>query len=135
MWTSFPENAVNWLKIKHMRVIIAGGREFTDYPALKEYCDVVLADIDVTHVVSGCARGADTLGEKWAAERGYKVERHPADWNTHGKAAGLIRNREMAENGDILIAFWDGESGGTGNMISIAKRLGLKVFIKRYDKE
>ena len=118
-----------------MKVIIAGGREYGNYPELKAYCDTVLEDIHVDCILSGTARGADSLGEQYATERGHPLERYPADWNTLGKDAGKIRNRDMAENADMLIAFWDGESGGTGNMISIARRLGLKVFVKIYDAE
>jgi hypothetical protein len=56
----------------------------------------------------------------------------PADWKTHGKAAGPIRNRQMAKNAEALIALWDGNSRGTKNMIETATKLGLKVYVKRY---
>jgi len=80
--------------------------------------------------VSGTARGADQLGERYAKERGYFIQRFPADWNAYGKAAGYIRNRKMAEYADALIAFWDGKSRGTLNMISLAKECGLQIRIK-----
>ena len=92
------------------KVIIAGGRQFSDYELLKAKCDLFLQQKRVTHsiiIVSGTARGADSLGERYAHERGYAVEKYPADWEQHGKAAGPIRNAEMAENADALIAFSD----------------------------
>jgi hypothetical protein len=60
------------------------------------------------------------------------LKRFPADWDTHGRAAGVIRNKQMAEYGDMLIAFWDGESKGTKNMIDTSKKLGLLVYVHRY---
>jgi hypothetical protein len=76
----------------------------------------------VTEVVSGCAHGADKLGERWAASLKIPVARFPADWDTHGKRAGFIRNSEMAEYADACIVFWNGTSKGTKHMIDIAKR-------------
>lgn len=115
------------------RVIIAGSRDFSDYDALKSYADVKLSNIsrrDSIEVVSGCARGADTLGERYAEERGYGIKKFPADWNRYGKSAGYLRNVEMAEYADALIAFWDGKSKGTEHMIRIAKNRGLRIGIK-----
>jgi uncharacterized phage-like protein YoqJ len=86
----------------------------------------------VTHtivIISGMAKGADTIGEQYAHERGYTVERFPADWQQYGKAAGPIRNRQMVDNADALIVFWDGQSAGTRNMIMMAKKKGLAVRI------
>ena len=113
------------------RVIIAGGRDFENYGLLREKCDALLSRQAHKNiiVVSGAARGADLLGEWYAKERGYKVERYPADWKNNGKAAGSIRNAEMAENADALIAFWDGESRGTRNMIETATYKGLSVRV------
>lgn len=106
------------------RVIIAGSRDFDDYGMLCESCDRFLAQKHQTHdivIVSGTARGADQLGERYAHERGYAVEKYPADWNRDGKAAGPIRNAQMAMVADALIAFWDGNSRGTQNMIDLAR--------------
>lgn len=110
------------------RVIIAGKRSFNDYDTFRDVCDNILADKCLTHkivIVSGGADGADTLGERYAQERGYGLQRFPADWQQYGRAAGPIRNRQMADNADALIAFWDGESKGTKNIIETARRIGL----------
>ena len=66
-------------------------------------------------------------------EHGLACDIHPADWDKHGKAAGPIRNAEMAEVADALIAFWDGQSRETKSMIDLARKKGLQVAIVRYD--
>lgn len=117
------------------KVIIAGGRHFDNYQLLKEKCDYYLQNKlkeGGVVIVSGHATGADALGERYAQERGLSIDAHPADWNQHGRAAGPIRNAEMAEVADALIAFWDGQSRGTANMINLAKSKGLKVAIVKY---
>ena len=89
------------------RVIIAGGRDFNDYALLKVKCDKILASKSQTHnivVITGTARGADSLGEEYARENGYAIDSRPADWNAHGKSAGFIRNVQMANSADALIA-------------------------------
>ena len=121
--------------MKEFRVIIAGGRQFNDYGLLSAKCDGILSQKRMTHkiiIISGTARGADTLGERYARERGYTVERFPADWNTLGKRAGYVRNCQMADNADALIVFWDGESPGTKNMVEIARERNLAVRVIRY---
>lgn len=119
------------------RIIIAGGRDFTNYSLLKEKVDNIISDKRKTHqiyIVSGKARGADSFGEKYANENGLNIMEFPADWDKHGKSAGYKRNLEMAENADALIAFWDGESQGTKHMIDIAKEKNLPTRIIRYDE-
>ena len=114
-----------------MKVIIAGSRDFDDYEVLRNYCDHVLQNQTDIEIVSGTARGADQLGEKYAIERGYKITRFPADWDK-GKSAGYIRSEEMAKYGDVLIAFWNGMSRGTEHMINLAKQYNLKIRICNY---
>ena len=117
------------------RVIIAGTRTFDDYGLLCRHTDYKLSKIRMERrivIVSGAAKGADALGEEYARARGYKLVRYPADWERYGKAAGPIRNDLMARNADALIAYWDGKSSGTLNMIETARNYGLKISIKRY---
>lgn len=118
------------------KVIIAGSRKYDDYNTLREKCNTILskklADPNFQVViVSGCATGADSLGERYAAERGLQVERHPADWDKYGKSAGPRRNAEMAAVADALIAFpKQGEANkGTLNMIETAKAKGLPIRV------
>lgn len=115
-----------------MRVIIAGGRDFNDYELLKRKCDRYMSDPNkVFQVISGMAKGADMLGVRYAKERDLYVQEYPADWDKYGKAAGAIRNAEMAEVAECLIAFYNG-SPGTTHMIKEAKKKNLKIRIVRY---
>lgn len=119
-----------------MKVIIAGGRNFTDYDLLYRKCNNILLhqDWSLLEIVSGTANGADALGERYAKVNDVPIKRFPADWDNNGKAAGVIRNKQMAEYAEGLIAFWDGKSRGTKHMIDTATKLGLKVKIIKYEK-
>lgn len=114
-----------------MKIIIAGSRNFNDYNLLKSNCDNLLTQFTNIEIVSGTARGADKLGERYAREKGYSIKEFPANWNL-GKSAGYIRNDEMAKYSDMLIAFWDGTSKGTKHMIDLANKRSLKVEIVNY---
>lgn len=110
-----------------MKVIVAGGRDFTNYALVEEA--IKISGFEISQIVSGKAKGVDTLGEVWALANNIPVEAFPADWSQHGRAAGPIRNKQMAEYADALIAIWDGESKGTANMIQQARNKRLNVFI------
>ena len=113
-----------------MKVIIAGSRHMADNLALVEDA-VVASKFSITEVVSGCARGADKLGERWANLRNLPVKRFPADWNNYGKAAGPVRNRQMRDYADALIVFiWD-KSRGSENMLRQMEVAGKPVFVVR----
>ena len=121
------------------RIIIAGGRSFSDYKLLKDKLDYYLRDkvrqgYEII-IISGTANGADKLGERYAMERGYKIERYPADWNKYKKAAGYRRNVQMSEVANACVVFWDGISPGSKHMIDIATNKGLPLRIVRYTKE
>lgn len=111
-----------------MRTIIAGGRDVTSHGHLVRALQN--CGWRPTVVLSGAARGADTLGEEWAIMCGVPLEKYPADWDMFGKRAGYMRNSEMAEKAEALIALWDGKSRGTAHMIEIAKRHGLRVHVE-----
>ena len=110
------------------KIIVAGGRDFNNYSLLERTLDSVLIR-DQLEIVSGTARRADRLGEKYAEEHNIPVKRFPADWDKHGKSAGYKRNEEMAEYGDALVAFWNGQSRGTKHMIELAKKYNLKIRV------
>ena len=142
-------------KDKRPRVIIAGGRDFNDFNLLTQSMDNIMAraKVDKIVIVSGKAKGADALGEKYAGIRGHAVASFPADWNNihvpgavvktnkYGKynaRAGHMRNEEMARytaaspTRGVLVACWNGQSTGTGNMIATAKAYGLRLFLINY---
>ena len=115
------------------KVVIAACRDYDDYAEAKEYIDFCLSEIRKEYeivFVSGCASGADAIGERYADENGFKVEKHPADWKTYGRSAGPRRNKQMAEVSDYVICFWDEKSKGTKSMIDYARQFGKPVRIK-----
>lgn len=115
-----------------MRTIIAGSSHITDYSMVA--AAVEQSGWHPTAIISGGARGVDTLGECWAKDNDVPIERFPADWAKHGKAAGYQRNLLMAEHAEALIAVWDGESRGTKHMIDIARRAGLQVHVHKVEQ-
>jgi hypothetical protein len=121
-----------------IKVIIAGTRNFDNYELLKQKMDKILAgrvrNNEEIIIVSGTARGADKLGERYARERGYKIKRFPADWDKNGKRAGYIRNEQMAKVADACVCFWDEQSKGTKHMIDLAKQYKLALRVINYNK-
>jgi len=111
-----------------MKTIIAGSRDLTEEHML-EALDACPFISKVTTVVSGTARGIDRSGEDWAKLNNMPIVRFPADWARFKQGAGRLRNKEMAEFADALIAVWDGKSPGTKNMIGTAKGMGLYVYV------
>lgn len=114
-----------------MRIIIAGSRHLN-----RHYHDVLTAlhgailewgITEITEIVTGGAKGIDAEGKRLAESFGIAHREFPADWNTHGKAAGPIRNAEMADYADALVLVWDGRSMGSANMKKEAEKRGLKV--------
>jgi len=122
--------------MENFKVIIAGSRGFSNYKLLKEKCNEYLREKRKEYniiIISGGARGADTLGEKYAQDEGFSLEVFPANWNKFGKSAGFRRNEQMAEVADALIAFWDGKSHGTKHMIEIMENKKLLVRVVNYE--
>lgn len=116
------------------RVVVAGCRKFNDYEVAKEYIEMCIKHIRKEYTLvflSGECKGADKLGERYANENGFKIERYPADWKKYGRSAGIKRNLQMAQACDYVICFWDGKSRGTACMLSYAKELGKPLRIKR----
>ena len=120
-----------------MRIIIAGSREYNNYEEAAKLIDKFIKDVNSSNVVivSGGAKGADKIGEEYAARNGLDCVVYKANWGKYGKQAGIIRNGEMAKNADCLLAFWNGESRGTYNMINTAKKRKLKVRVFNYSNK
>ena len=122
-----------------MKLIIAGSRDLT---VSSKFLDAILImkRIQLTEVVSGGASGIDECGENFQKcyfEMGIryynpvaslKLTKFPADWDKHGKAAGPIRNKQMAEYADALLLIWDGKSRGSKNMKETMLKLGKPVY-------
>ena len=115
------------------RVIVAGSRSFDNYAVLEAALDALLAGRGHVEIVSGHARGADRLGERYAAEHMLPLRIFPADWKAHPVRAGFIRNAEMLEYAmgtkPLVVAFWDGQSHGTKDMIDRAEAAGVPCVI------
>lgn len=109
-----------------MKVAIVGSRTFDDYTllynTLKEITNIEL-------IVSGGARGADSLAESWAKVNKTPVKIFLPNWDKFGKSAGFKRNVQIVENCDLLIAFWDGKSKGTEHSINLAKQMKKDIKI------
>ena len=110
-----------------MRIVICGGRDYIDEDVIYSTLNRAHSKLDITELAHGGARGADTIGGKWATAVGIPVKVYMADWNKWGKAAGHIRNKTMLEDfkPDMVIAFPGGR--GTANNIMTAKSLGIRV--------
>jgi hypothetical protein len=108
-----------------MKVAVIGSRSFNDYERLKD----TLSKIDVSLLVSGGANGADKLGEQYANENNIPTKIFLPDWEKHGKAAGFLRNTDIINEADLVVAFWDQQSNGTRDSIQKAEKQGKKVMI------
>jgi YspA, cpYpsA-related SLOG family len=117
-----------------MRVIVAGCRNFTNYSFVKRVLDRILVRQEQVEIVSGRCRGVDRLGEQYAQEKGFPIKTFPADWAKYRRAAGPMRNKQMADYADALVAF-DSGGKGTADMIKQAKEKGLLVRVIKINKE
>ena len=105
-----------------MKVIIAGSRHLKCKDLIFKKLDEMKNMID--EVVCGEAIGADSIGKEWAIKNGIAVKSFPAEWDKYGRLAGPIRNQDMGNYADYLIAFWDGESVGTKHMFTYMQQIG-----------
>ena len=118
-----------------IRIIIAGTRSFDNYALLRKTMCSLFGQVPPSQIeiISGhCPTGADSLGELFARRNGIRLTLFPADWTKYGKAAGPIRNKQMAEYAapdGYCVIFWDGNSRGSRNMVVEAKNAGLKTEI------
>jgi predicted Rossmann fold nucleotide-binding protein DprA/Smf involved in DNA uptake len=117
-----------------MKLIIAGGRDFSNYDLLEREAEEMISGVQDVEIISGLARGADLLGCRFAEEKGLPLRGFAAEWGKFGRSAGIVRNKLMAKSATHLLAFWDGQSKGTMHMIDYAHDMGLKVKVIEYDK-
>ncbi len=105
-----------------MKLAVVGSRDFTDYTKLKLALDNINQFFLITEIISGGAKGADSLAERYAKENNIKLTIYLPDWKRYGRPAGMIRNKEIVSSATSVIAFWDGKSKGTANSISLAEK-------------
>lgn len=108
-----------------MKVAVIGSRGYTDYEKVKK----TLSSLHITLLISGGADGADSLGEQYAKEKGIETLIFIPDWKKHGKVAGFLRNTDIVENADLIVAFWDQTSKGTKDSIDKANKANKEILI------
>jgi len=115
------------------RIIVCGGCNYSNYEAFKRQLDQVLAKYENVTLISGHAKGVDTMAECYASEKKIPIKVFPAEWTKYGKAAGPIRNTAMLqyalEQTAVVVAFWNGASRGTGNMLKQAEKTGVECHV------
>lgn len=140
-------------KQNKLKILVAGGRDFNDFQLMQQTVMGIILDrlmalkdkgfelnIGDVEIVSGGANGADTLAEQFADNMNFSKYIINADWNKHGKKAGILRNNDMADYcikdsvDCVCICFWDSISKGTKHMIDIAKRHHIDTIIIDYLK-
>lgn len=122
-----------------MKLAIVGGRDFNNYDKLQEVVGMITGCIDVLFadqykpmIISGGAKGADSLAEDLAIDYEWPYKEFPADWDKYGKSAGFRRNQQIVDACDVVLAFWDGKSKGTRDTINKAKVAKKPTFIIYY---
>lgn len=117
-----------------MKIAIVGGRDFNDYEFLKKEVDKYIDENKISNItiISGGAKGADFLAEKFAAEMDFEVIVFKPNYEKYGRGATIVRNTQIIENSDIVFAFWDGKSKGSYDSIKKAEKLGKKLLIINY---
>lgn len=117
-----------------VKVAIVGSRTFNDYDLAEKYIDKTCDDNAylICKIISGGAKGADSIAEKYARKHNIETQIFKPDWDTYGKSAGFRRNKDIIENCDICIAFWDGVSKGTKHDIDLCKKMNKLIFICKF---
>jgi hypothetical protein len=122
-----------------MNIGVVGSRSFHDYDELKKILDSEIKHARLykpdrkVRIVSGGARGADTLARRYAYSReDVEYTEHRPDWKKYGRKAGIVRNFEVIKNSGRIIAFWNGKSKGTKHVITAARQIGKHVKVVRF---
>lgn len=114
-----------------MRLLVSGSREYDNWENIKARLDELSFKDKIKVVIHGGAAGVDTLAGTWARNNNIPEEIYMADWDTHKKAAGPIRNRQMLDEGkpDVAVAFPTEDSKGTVNMIKILEKAKIPTIV------
>jgi len=118
-----------------INIAIVGGRDFSDFALMDNViCDYIasIESVDKITIVSGGAKGADSLADKLAKKYGFGLMVFEADWEGQGKKAGYQRNKQIIEYANVVFAFWDGVSKGTAHSIKLAQEAGLALYVTNY---
>lgn len=118
-----------------MKVLVVGSREFSDYSKLENSLDSLYEPGKIELIISGGAKGADSLAEVYADVHRIEKSILLPDWDLHGKKAGILRNVKMVDMTDEVVAFWDGESRGTKSTIDYARKKDKPVTVVLYEND
>jgi len=113
-----------------MKILVCGSRNITDFQTVFEA--ISDSQFDVTEIISGGAKGIDSLAEKYAEQTATLIQVFKSDWNKFGKRAGLIRNTQMVDACDAVIAVWDGKSKGTDLRLITRKNIISRFLLKKF---
>lgn len=118
---------------KQIKLAIVGSRTFNDLQAFYKCLQVLKVDYEIIQIISGGAKGADSIGEKYADENNIPKLIFKPDWQKYGKRAGFLRNEDIIKNCNFCLAFWDGESHGTKHDIELCKKYNIPCFIYNFN--
>jgi len=114
------------------KLAIVGSRSFDDYELFTEIMGKFLIGKQIDLIISGGAKGVDTMAEHYAKVKGIQTIIHKPNWEKFGRPAAFIRNRQIVEDSNIVLSIWDGDSNGTKHSMDIAKKLGKELFVFNY---
>ncbi len=112
-----------------MVIAIVGSRTWVEDGRIAQIVSLIQRKHPDALIISGGARGVDTIAIRVAKRLGLSTKVYPADWDKHGKRAGFLRNQTLVSEADVVIAFWDGESRGTAHSIELAENAGKPCYI------
>ena len=112
-----------------MKLAVVGSRGYDDYEGLNKVLSTLMTHHNISLLISGGAKGADSLAERFAEENGIKTKIIIPDWAKLGKKAGPMRNSDIVKRADLVVAFWDGESKGTLDTIKKTKRANKDIIV------
>lgn len=121
-----------------MKLLIAGSRNYYDYEEFSDIMNFIHKKYNITEIVSGGARGADTLAERWSKKNNISIKIFKANWDMYGKSAGFIRNTEMHNylsqfENRMCLCFWDGQSRGTAHNFNLCKNNNTKLICYNFN--
>ena len=122
-------------KIEPHKIAVVGSRNFNDYELFKKIMDEFLQNFEKVEFISGGAKGADALAERYAKENNIPITIFYPNWKKYKKAAGYIRNKKIWEEADLGIAFWDGKSKGTTHSFKLAKKFNKDLYVFDFIKK
>ena len=108
-----------------MKIAVIGSRDFEDYALLESKLNTLE---NITSIISGGAKGADSLAEQYALQHSIDVVVIKPDWKRYNRGAGLVRNKEIVDMADLVVAFWNGKSKGTLDVIEYSKKQTVKLI-------